>query len=270
MSWCFALLCNDAGLFTTAQAAFRQDLTTDDGAPHGWGLGYYQGGQPLLRKQPTALKDEPLDFCKRTESIRSNLVIGHVRADSKGGRRNENTQPFRFRRWLFCHLGSIQSFDQIEADVRTAIPDFMRRNIRGKTNSEVLFHLFTAFLNDAGQLDNDAITSDAAGSALGSAIKYVDRLSRDSGSGPMDHCCIATNGQVLVATHRSVPLCITRNSSYVNVGRDSADKPLSYPHLKAVVITGGRRPQSPGWESVDEGAVVSVDADLNIEYSMLA
>lgn len=266
MSFSFAFLCNDAALSTTAQAAFHAELVAEGGAPHGWGLGYYQSGQPLLRKHPQALDSGPLDFYPQMENIRSNIVMGHVRGSAAGGRTNDNTQPFRFRRWLFCHSGTFSGFDGIRSEVSEAIPGFMRRNIHGSTDSEVLFHLFLAFLNDAGRLDDLAVPSSEVARALRSALAYATRLLDQGQAQPSGCCCIASNGRVLVALGRELPLAIARNSSYNNVGRGPDDRPLSYPHLKGVGLVVGRQPPSPGWELVAPEAVVAVNRDLDIEY----
>ena len=54
MNYCFAFRSTDSSLLVPALHPFRSVLQVANGAPAGWGLGYYQGGQPLLRKQPKA------------------------------------------------------------------------------------------------------------------------------------------------------------------------------------------------------------------------
>jgi len=266
MSICFAFLCNDAGLSTTAQAAFRQALTVDAGAPHGWGWSYYQAGEPLLRKQPRGLRAEPLDLCARMAHLRTHLVIGQVAGPTAEPRTMENTQPFRFRSWTFCQIGSIPRLDDVLPELLRAIPDFMRRNIHGATAGELLFHLFLAFLNDAGRLDDDQLPAQQASAALGSALTYLDRLQRDHGGPAAELCCLATNGKVVLATRRGLPLALARHSAYLNVGRDVDERRLSYPHLKSIVIIGGRAFAGAGWETIADHTSVCVDPSLNIEH----
>lgn len=266
MGFCYSFLCNDAGLSSTAQMAFHSTLVVDSGAPHGWGLGYYQTGQPLLRKHPAPAAQHPLDFCERMSNLRTNVVLGHARDDATGGHSNENTQPFRFRNWLWCQLGGGGDFEQIRADVSETIPEFMRRNIHGSTDAELLFHLFLAFLNDTGRLEDAALSGAVAAQALRSALAYVDRLIANRGSSRAPYCCMLANGQIVLAVHSQIPLLISRKSAYLHVGRGVDDRPISYPHLKAVVLAGGREPPSSGWESVSPEAIVTVDEDLNIEY----
>lgn len=265
MSMCFAFLCNDAGLMATAQAPFRDALKIDAGAPRGWGWSYYQAGEPLLRKQPQGLRAEPLDLCARMAHLRTHLVLGHVAGASTDPRAMENTQPFRFHNWTFCHVGAIPNLDEILPALLRAIPDFMRRNIHGVSAGEVLFHLFLAFLNDAGRLDDEQLPAPQASAALSSALAYLDRLQREHGGPVKELCCVATNGRVVLATRRGLPLALARQSGFLNVGRDVDGRLLSYPHLKSVLIIAGRELAGSGWEAIDDRAGICVDSTLNIE-----
>jgi predicted glutamine amidotransferase len=101
-------------------------------------------GARLLSVGPTPLEQaapgdgRPSRFLQNSpEDIRSNLLIAHARGESREPRINDNTQPFRFRSWAFCHVGTLAAFDQIGDGLRSSIPDFMRRNIHGSTDSEV-------------------------------------------------------------------------------------------------------------------------------------
>ena len=61
-------------------------------------------------------------------------------------------------------------------------PAFLRRNIRGRSPSEHLFHLFLAFLHDAGILDQPTPTPAAVHVALRNSLAFVDRLLVQRGS----------------------------------------------------------------------------------------
>lgn len=266
MNVCFAFLCNDAALSTTAQAVFRQALTVEGGAPHGWGLSYYQAGEPLLLKQPRTSGGAPLDLCARMAHLRTQLVLGQVAGPSAATRSMENTQPYRFHHWSYCQIGELPRFDEVLPELQRAIPDFMRRNIHGASADEVLFHLFLAFLNDAGRLDDEQLPAQQASAALRSALAYLDRLQRDHGGPATELCCLVTNGKIVLAARRGLSLVLARQTGYLNIGRDANERPLSYPHLRSVLIMGGRAPIGSGWEAVGEHAVVCVDPSLNIEY----
>src|SRR5207247_1233186 len=108
----------------------------------------------------------PVDFYEAARDIRTDALIGHARSGTWGPPKNENTHPFRFRSWLFAHHGTIVEFDRVRGEMLKLIPDFLRRNIRGQTDSEHLFHLFLSLLHNAGKVDDPLITTKAAGQAL--------------------------------------------------------------------------------------------------------
>lgn len=257
----FAFVCSDSALLKIAIAPFAPSLVTA-GAPQGWGMAYYQTGQPLLRKQPRAVA-EPLDLAAAASDIKTSMLLGQVREPSDAPNLNENTPPFRFRHWTFTLLGAPSFPGDVREQLDGAIPDFIRRNIRGRTSAEVVFHLFLAFLNDAGKLDDLRAPAPNVARALGSTLAYIDSLV----GAEWQYCCMASNGHSLVATHRGLPLHLTRNSSYENVGVGPDDKPLGYPHLRAAMLLGGKGPEGEGWESVDEGVVLMANADLDIELT---
>lgn len=265
MGFCFGFISNDSALLACALKPFGDVLLRPEGAPHGWGLGYFQAGQPLLRKQPKSLS-EPLDFAAQAAALKSTLVIGHVRDATVGGQRTENTHPFRYRNWIFCHTGTLERFAEIREDLLRAVPEFIRRNIRGNTDSEHLFHLFLSFVNDTGRIDDQRIAPTIAAQALASTFTYADRLIADRGGSPASGCCVLTNGSVLVATRRGAPLAVFRTSSHRC--EDSEGKPVNASHLKAVAIVGGNwAPSSTGWEAVADRGIVTVDHRLNIEHT---
>src|ERR1700704_6544179 len=81
------------------------------GAPLGWGLGFYQGGEVLMRRRPIDERRE-INVAKLAADVRADLVIGHVRHATVGALRTENTHPFRYRQWLFAQTGTVADFDQ--------------------------------------------------------------------------------------------------------------------------------------------------------------
>lgn len=262
MSFCFGFYSNDSALVHCTLEPFTAPLTLEQGAPHGWGLAYYQVGRPLLKKQPKPLKG-PLDFASAAVRLRSNLVLGHARGGVSGGQCTENTQPFRYRDWTFCHSGQTQRFDAVRPDLLKSVPDHIRRSIRGKTDSEHIFFLFLSFLNDTGKMDDPRIPPAEAARALGATFSYLERLVKDQGGDPIEACCLTTNGSFLMGMGLGMPLKVSRQSQFSC--KDDQGRPLAASHLKAVAIVGGQPPDSPGWETVADRSVVTVDPDLNIE-----
>jgi predicted glutamine amidotransferase len=112
--------------------------------PHGWGIGWYDDGSAQVRRGILPAHADAT-FVEAGRSIRSRIVIAHVRDASVGPVLRENTHPFLFDRWLFAHNGTVARFADVPP-VRSAIeaeidPD-LRRAIRGDTDTERCLFLF--------------------------------------------------------------------------------------------------------------------------------
>jgi glutamine amidotransferase len=234
----------------------------------GWGLGFVQGGDVLLQKRPRAESSE-VDFFSLAKDLRADALIGRVGLDEDGRASAENADPFRFRWWLFGLVGDAEGFSQIRERLLQSVPDFLRRNIRGRSPSEHIFHLFLAFLHDAGLLETLSPQPDAVQRALHESVTFVDRLLAASGSASTRMALVATNGRCLVAESHSYPLqfleirgiadcpvCRGRNQN------ELYDRRVSHESLRAIVVEGNQNaPARPGWSSVPDGGALIVGAD---------
>lgn len=170
--------------------------------PLGWGVGFYQAGEVLLRRRP--LDDRPvIDLAEAAADVRTDVLLGHVRRASVGALRTENTHPFRYRSWLWAETGTIGGFDRLRDRLLEALPEFLRRNVRGETDSELSFYLFLSFLHDAGELEHPHVGYDAIAAALRASVALVDRLSAEEGMSQNTGNVLVTNGERMVALHRS-------------------------------------------------------------------
>lgn len=127
--------------------------------PHGWGLGWYDGTTPLVRRGilPAHADDT---FVEAGRAIRSPVLLAHVRDASVGPVTEENTHPFLFGTWLFAHNGTVARFKD-RREVREALlaeidPD-LRGRIRGDTDSERCFYLFLTRLRAKGRLEGPGL-----------------------------------------------------------------------------------------------------------------
>ena len=171
------------------------------GGPLGWGVGFYQSGEVLMRRRP--IDDRPeIDMAKNCADVRADVMIGHVRVATVGALRTENTHPFRYRQWLFAQTGTIPSFDRARERMIASVPEFLRGDIRGETDSEVVFHVFLSFLHDAGHLNEMTVDEKIIGSALRSTLHVVDEMIAESGSSPGPLNILVANGDCIVAMQR--------------------------------------------------------------------
>jgi len=172
------------------------------GTTLGWGLGFYQAGEVLLRRRPIDERQE-IDVASLAKDLRADVLIGHVRAATVGNLRTENTHPFRYRQWLFAHTGTINGYPRLRERLSESLPEFLRRNVRGDTDSELLFHLFLSFLYDAGDLGDTPVDPSATRQAMRSTIALSERLRAEEGATAQGMNLLVTNGEHMVAVHDS-------------------------------------------------------------------
>jgi glutamine amidotransferase len=186
----------------------RRRPEKDPGAastPPGWGVGFYQAGEILLKRRPIDDRSE-ISLVDLTRDVRADTLLAHVRLATVGAPRTENTHPFRYRQWLFANTGTVESFDKLRGRLTEQLPQFLHRDVRGETDSELVFHLFLSFLHDAGQLDRPAVEPAAARRALRGAISLVDGLCAEEGAPPTALNVLVANAEYLVAFHAGAPM----------------------------------------------------------------
>jgi glutamine amidotransferase len=95
-----------------------------------------------------------------------------VRAATGTPVQETNCHPFRWQNWLFVHNGYIDQFDTVHRELLMAVRPELFPNIRGSTDSELMFHLALGFgLPDdpIGGLARMAGLVEAVGGAAGVA-----------------------------------------------------------------------------------------------------
>jgi hypothetical protein len=254
----------ECGLFPARLALYGR---TPEQHTSGWGLGFVQGGDVLLQKRPRAEATE-VDFFSLAKDLHADAMIGRVGLDEDGRITAENADPFRFRWWLFGLVGETAGFHQVRERLLQSVPDFLRRNIRGRSPSEHIFHLFLAFLHDAGLLESLSPPPDAVRRALHESVTFVDRLLAQSGSPGSRLALVVTNGRSLVAESHGHPIQFldVRGIADCPVCRgrshDVHDRRIAHEALRAVVVeaTPGA-PVRPGWTAVPESGALVVGPD---------
>lgn len=127
--------------------------------PDGWGVAAH--GDPEAIPPPSARSPHeagwrihkgtrPAGECDRFHQVAArsagNLLIAHVRQKTVGPTRIENTHPFVQSGWVFAHNGTLKDY----AWMRPEISAGRMAQLRGDTDSEVLFAYFLTKLDEAG------------------------------------------------------------------------------------------------------------------------
>src|SRR5215471_10941753 len=154
----------------------------------GFGFGWYptkdvnRSTPGVFRSTEPAWNDQNLR--ELTQSIESPLFFSHVRAAAGPPIQQTNCHPFRHDNWLFMHNGYIHEFGTLKRDLTFAVDPSLYDEIKGTTDSEVLFYLALTL----GLVDDPV-------AAMGKAIRMVESVGRDHGvSFPMQGTIAVTDG----------------------------------------------------------------------------
>jgi glutamine amidotransferase len=279
MSRLVAYLSNDPNRIRCAFHGARELLVVGSNDNHdGWGLGYFQHGEILLQKRPQSQRVE-IRAAEIVKSLHTDALLLHVREATVGSWKHDNTHPFRFRSWLFAHRGTIREFAAIKTKVAAQIPEFLRRNIRGETDSEFAFHLFLARLYEKGKLDDPNLDARYIAGVLAGTIAQLDDLTRKAGATEESKINIAVmNGRVLAVTRRGLALHYFRRDGIADCEACRMQQEvvpgraprISHPLLRFVLaVTDLQNPPSE-WNEVPEGSVLTVNRQLEVAVASLA
>ncbi len=264
MGHLIACMINRADLLEEAVRTEQDALQTPPAVPHdGWGVGFYQAGEVLHKKHPQP-SSEALEWATLLRGVRSHVAIAHVRDASVGARRADNNHPFRMRQWLFAHAGMVEGFSALHERFLESMPDFLRRNIRGDTDSEHIFHLFLSFLHDAGQLDSLDVPDQAVLAALRSTIALVDRLVSEIGAPKSNLNLVLTNGRQLYALRHGGPMVyVERDRLSVPDEQQKPARPTE--SVRYVLIANAALQTLPhGYHAIEDGQMIAIDRDLHV------
>jgi predicted glutamine amidotransferase len=251
--------------------AFEADAlrARSKGAPLGWGIGFYQGGEVLMRRRPIDERTE-LDVAKLAADVRADLLLGHVRYATVGTLRTENTHPFRYRQWLFAQTGTVSEFERVRDRLVASVPDFLRSGIRGETDAEVVFHVFLSFLHDGGLLGDVQADGALMRDALRSCLAVVDGTTAEVGAEAAKLNLMVANGDRLVAVHRSdEPLRLRVYSGKVDADVIIGDDPqlrrkipeLGRMHFTVAASDFDDAVPNGRWKAVSDCAIVTMSRD---------
>lgn len=214
-----------------------------------WGLGYVHSSEVLLLRNPR-VSEADVDFFEAMQNLATDYLIAAT-SPADGLKGNANTQPYRFRRWMFAMDNSIDKLDEVGPALLEHIPEYLRRNIKGKTASELVFHLFLAMLHDAGRMDHPNLEPVEGCRALRDALAFTfSQITRVGGAkGPGN--LIVTNSRFMLAARLNQPL-------YIRQFREQIDPKRAESQLKAVMVVSTDENPGEGFEEVPPRQVVAV------------
>ncbi len=272
MSKVFALLTSDPNLM-------RCDLQRLDGEvdlaagpqSNAVSLGSYAQEVVLLQRYAS---EKALPRLGELGAPESEAVLYHADRLPVGWSLEENTQPFRFRQWLFGQIGTLPAFAALRPRLLSLLPEHLQRNIKGDTAGEPAFALFLKHLRDAGATDDRALEPALAAQLLGKTARELDDLAREAGATDRSSLCfVATNGRMLLAARAGSTELYTRllegTDRCARCGIDASTPetlPLKRAHRRRRTVAVASNPVSPsGWMEIAAGTVIAVDRSGNVQ-----
>jgi len=142
--------------YCSSREASLEDLIGADGlreftglcALHGdgWGMAWYEGAEPVVRKSPIRADSAP-EYDKLAREPLADLGLVHLRWATPGLGVNElNSHPFRHGQYMFAHNGAIHPQNRLPE----MLPEQWELQLAGTTDSERYFLLIMSRLASHG------------------------------------------------------------------------------------------------------------------------
>ena len=181
----------------------------------GWGLAWFgEDGSARVVKSGRPASDEASRFTAAADEALSSVVVGHIRAASKGiGIDDARAHPFSDEGWVFAHNGTLFIHREVAAELGAR-----RARLTTDSDSEVYFQQFLKFLAEG----KDASASFEACIAENWRLWEKCRSKYPELAGPYSSLnAIASNGNGIHA------LCHAAHRGLAEHGVCHADQPWS-------------------------------------------
>jgi glutamine amidotransferase len=178
-------------LYTPMHSLIDQSLNAKLGAEptngDGFGVGWYDAERTagVFHSTEPAWNDRNLH--ELAAHVRSPLFFAHLRAAIGSDVQQTNCHPFRHGRWLWMHNGYVADIAAIKRDLVLAVDESLFTQIKGQTDSEMLFYLALTF----GLADDPP-------QAVARAVGFVEAAGRRRGTKhPFQGTIATSDGETL-------------------------------------------------------------------------
>jgi predicted glutamine amidotransferase len=273
MSVVLAVLSSDPNLLKCELARLEGQVTLQaEPRANAVGVGAYADGEVLLRRLSS---DVGLTVRTLAPPHESAALVFHEGKLPVGMSLEDNTQPFRVRAWLFAHQGALKGFEQLRSSLLEQLPEFLRWQVKGATDSEVAFAHFLKHLREQGRLEDPRLEAEVAARLLVDTARELERASAQGGAARTSTLnFVATNGRILVATRSGdAPLYYTRleGTDRCEVCGLTPATPETHPTMIAhrrhrAVVVASHVKRSQGWVELAQGTALAVSEDLQVRH----
>jgi hypothetical protein len=237
------------------------------------GVGHYGSDEVLLQRY--RFDGRPREVWKLIPQPESEALVYHAGPLRPGDSLEETAQPYRFRHWLFCHVGAVNEWPRVRAMLQAELPEYLLRQLPGDRQGEAAFALFLKELRDAGRMDALMLDAMEAARLLGRSVNRLQALASQAGAARTSRLDVIATNQTMMLAARSgdAPLyyrllegigrcdrCgITETSAEID------PKVLAHRRVRTVAVaTDVAKPA--GWLEVQKGSVLAADRNLSIHF----
>ena len=227
-----------------------------------WAMAWVHAGEVLLARTPRP-SDAALELGPTLAEPRSDCVLLTARQDD-GDR--DDLPPCRFRRWMLSEDPTHTVDATAWPAVVSHVPEFLRRNLRGRTTAELTLHTLIALLHDQGRADDANLRVGDLARVLTEATGLVAAGLARAGQPAPTGVIAVSNSRALVLAGRDQPLAI--HALRVDNERGQRDE-----SFRGVLVTAGvpapRDPDGPVPELAPAGSLVTITRDLHVAIGPL-
>ncbi len=269
MPFAFGIITSDPNLLRCELLRLRPEIGLGAG-DEPMGAAWFADDNVLVQRYSAAARPEGLDLLGGV--LESDALLVHGAALPLGLSIEENTQPFRFRQWLFVCQGTNGSDAKLRALAMEGLPDHLRRMVRGSTAAEVAFALFLNALRETGRAEDPLLDAKTVAGALGRTARKLEALTHETGGRALDAAMMATNNRMLVAARLGeTPLAYRLLEGAQHCERcridDSGEMEAlrrAHQRRRTVAISTDVR-VAQGWIPLESGSAIAVGKSLNPE-----
>jgi hypothetical protein len=271
MAFTFAVYTSDPNLLECelARLAPQVELPASERL-NAAGVGSYAQDEVLLRRFP--LGSPPRTLSELSPKHPSEALLYHAGLLKAGASVEENTQPLRFKNWLYCQLGDIKSYDRVRLKLQDELLGILQGHAQGELDADGGFGLFLQGLRQLGPWDGFRPPARQIAQCLLSAGQRLQALSSEVGAYPPDFSLLATHPQALVAARLGdEPLWYTRlegSDVCLRCGtgvNHIVPTPKLRAHLQRRTVAVASKVSKPaGWLEIPKQTALAVDAAAQV------
>ncbi len=272
MSVAFAVFTSDPNLLKCELLRLEGEVVGGESlSSNAVGVGSYAQDEILFQRFPSPLDLHTLS--RRWAGSESAALLYHASELPLGRSSEENTQPFRYGKWMFCQTGARGDLPAVRVRLTSLLPDFLRRQIRGESVSELIFAVFLKMVRDFGGMDDEVVRPEQAAELLGRTVRLIDEAWAKAGGRSAALNCIATDGSLLVATrYGNEPFYYrllegSRRCERCGIDASTLEThPLLRAHRRRRTVALASHPTHPSsWIEIQSGSAIAIGRDLGLQ-----